>query len=59
MNLPAREAALRLESKFKTNVVVTAGLHIDDANSDDIGKLQQNFQQILGAIEAWLRTMDI
>lgn len=37
-DLPAREAALRLASKFNTNVAVTAGLHIDDADSDDIAK---------------------
>ena len=49
-DLPAREAALRLASKFNTNVAVTAGLHIDDADSDDIAKLQHNFQQILEAI---------
>lgn len=58
-HLPAREAALRLASKFNTNVAVTAGLHIDDADSDDIAKLQHNFQQILEAIEAWLQTIDI
>ena len=58
-SLPAREAALRLASKFNTNVAVTAGLHIDDADSDDIAKLQHNFQQILEAIEAWLLTIDI
>ena len=58
-DLPAREAALRLASKFNTNVAVTAGLHIDDADSDDIAKLQHNFQQILEAIEAWLLTIDI
>ena len=58
-DLPAREAALRLASKFNTNVAVTAGLHIDDADSDDIAKLQHNFQQILEAIEAWLQTIDI
>ena len=58
-DLPAREAALRLASKFNTNVAVTAGLHIDDADSDDITKLQHNFQQILEAIEAWLQTIDI
>ena len=51
--------ALRLASKFNTNVAVTAGLHIDDADSDDIAKLQHNFQQILEAIEAWLLTIDI
>ena len=48
-----------LASKFNTNVAVTAGLHIDDADSDDIAKLQHNFQQILEAIEAWLQTIDI
>ena len=46
-------------SKFNTNVAVTTGLHIDDADSDDIAKLQHNFQQILEAIEAWLLTIDI
>lgn len=50
---------MRLASKFNTNVAVTAGLHIDDADSDDIAKLQHNFQQILEAIEAWLQTIDI
>lgn len=55
---PAKEAALRLASKFNTNVAVTAGLHLDNAGADDIAKLQQNFQQILEAIESWLLTTD-
>lgn len=53
-DLPAREAALRLASKFNTNVTVTAGLHIDNASAEDITRLEQNFQQILEEIEEWL-----
>lgn len=56
-DLPAREAALKLASRFNTNVAVTVGLHIDDASGGDIELLQQNFAEVLGKIEAWLLTI--
>lgn len=53
-DLPAREAALQLAAKFNANVTVTVGLHLDNADADDIAELQQSFKAILKQIEAWL-----
>lgn len=50
----ARETALQLASKFNTNVLVSVGLHLDQAEAHDIQKLQTNFIAITSAIESWL-----
>lgn len=51
----ARSAALQLSGKFATNVLVSVGLHIDDATIDDIKILQKNFTEILLAVEETLQ----
>ncbi|MFA7067535.1 MAG: hypothetical protein WC127_01025 [Acidaminococcaceae bacterium] len=53
-DLLARAAALRLASKFNVNVVVSVGLHLDNATTEDIEKLQTNFEAIIVEIEKWL-----
>lgn len=53
-DLLARTAALRLASKFNVNVVVSVGLHLDNATEEDIKKMQSNFKAIIVAIEKWL-----
>lgn len=47
----AREAALRLAALLNTRVVVTCGLHIDDANLEQITKLYENYLEILEQLE--------
>lgn len=51
----ARSAALRLSSKFATSVLVSVGLHIDHATTDDIKTLQKNFNELLLIIEETLQ----
>lgn len=43
----ARSAALKLSARFNCVVTVNAGLHIDDANADDIGLLTSNFNTLI------------
>ncbi|MEA5091546.1 hypothetical protein SDC9_35313 [bioreactor metagenome] len=51
----AREAALFLSSKFNINVVVSVGLHLDNATKEDIEKLKDNFDAIIIEVEEWLQ----
>ena len=53
----AREAALRLAAAFKTNVLVSVGLHMDSATVADINSLQENFDKLINAIEIWLQKL--
>jgi hypothetical protein len=46
----ARAAALRFASEFNTNVVVSVGLHIDDATEQDFTKIQDNFNALVEII---------
>lgn len=50
----ARETALRLATLLNTRVVVTCGLHIDDASSEDIKKLYENYLLVLAELESKL-----
>ena len=50
----AREAALRLATLLNTRVVVTCGLHIDDASGEDIKQLYDNYLQALSELESKL-----
>lgn len=52
----AREAALFLASKFNANVLVSVGLHLDDATVEDIDKLKFNFDAIIVEVEEWLQS---
>ena len=47
----ARQAALRLASKFNTKVNVTCGLHIDNATKNDIDLLYKNYLSLIDALE--------
>ncbi|MEA5091715.1 hypothetical protein SDC9_24335 [bioreactor metagenome] len=51
----ARTAALHLASEFNTVVLVSVGLHVDNATSADIKCLSTNFDILLSRIETWLR----
>ncbi len=46
-----RSAALDLARALDTTVVVIAGLHIDNANHQDIRKLIKNFHKIISTIQ--------
>ncbi len=48
----ARAAAIRLAKALGTNVTVCAGLHIDDASPEGIERLINNFNALIGQIEA-------
>ncbi|SHJ61928.1 prenylated flavin chaperone LpdD [Propionispora hippei] len=54
-DLLARDAAMRLASRLNTTVLVSVGLHVDQATKEDIRQLQVNFEQLIGQIESWLR----
>jgi hypothetical protein len=43
----ARAAALRLAARFQRVVVVSAGLHLDDASPQDIDALTANFHALV------------
>lgn len=47
----AKEAALRLASKFNAHVSVATGLHIDDATKEDIAQLYQNYLLLIDKVE--------
>lgn len=47
----AREAALRFAASFKTRVSVTCGLHIDNATSQDIKTLYENYVSLLEQLD--------
>lgn len=49
-----RDAALRMASKLNTTVLVSVGLHLDNATPEDIRQLQTNFAQLLDETETWL-----
>lgn len=51
----AREAALLLSSKFNINVVVSVGVHLDNATKEDIEKLKDNFDAIIIEVAEWLQ----
>ena len=53
----ARTAALRLAAAFKTNVLVSVGLHMDSATEADINILQNNFDKLINEIEVWLQKL--
>lgn len=54
-DLLARDAALQLASRLNTTVLVSVGLHLDQATKEDIRQLQVNFSQLIDQIESWLR----
>ena len=47
----ARNAALRLSKTLKTNIVITAGIHVDDASPEDIEILVSAFNEIINQAE--------
>jgi hypothetical protein len=47
----ARSAATKLAAKHNCVVVVTVGLHIDNASIDDIGHLYENFLGLMEQVE--------
>lgn len=49
-DLWARKAALSLAAAYNTNVLVSVGIHIDNATMQDIDILKMNFARILGKI---------
>ncbi|HIU63678.1 MAG TPA: hypothetical protein IAB06_01375 [Candidatus Avacidaminococcus intestinavium] len=50
----ARAASLYLASLFNTNVLVTVGIHIDEATSNDLYRLQINFKEMIKKIKIYL-----
>jgi hypothetical protein len=53
----AQDAATRLAASLGCQVVVTVGLHVDDASSDDIASLKVNYATTLDEIERCLKTL--
>jgi len=54
-DLLARDAALRLASKFNTTVLVSVGMHVDSATVGDIKKLNANFAALVLRVETLLQ----
>lgn len=52
-----RDAALHLASKLNATVLVSVGLHLDNATSDDIKRLQANFERLVAKTETWLNAV--
>jgi hypothetical protein len=50
----AREAALQLSRALDATVVVSAGLHVDDATPEEIEALVANFRRLIDVIQAEL-----
>jgi len=46
----ARSAALQLAARFCCQVVVIAGIHIDDATADDIKTLWNSYEEVMAKI---------
>jgi hypothetical protein len=55
----AREAALRLSTVFGVTAIVSVGIHITNASSDDIKKLIENFQKLLEQIIETLTNLGV
>lgn len=53
----ARDAALRLSSAFQCIVVVTVGLHVDDASAEEIRRLSDNYQAALDEVQRCVTTL--
>ena len=53
----ARQAALRLSRAIDKSVVVSVGIHIDDASTEDIQKLVEQFDVVVEMIEDHLRDL--
>lgn len=53
---PAKLAALTIAAKFYINVIVSVGLHIDNAGSDDIKEMNKNFKLLLSKIVDYLQS---
>jgi gallate decarboxylase subunit D len=51
----ARTAALHLARAFHKVVLVSVGLHVENATSEDIECLNKNFDILLTLIETWLQ----
>ena len=49
----ARSAALLLPRLTEHTVTVTVGLHIDDASTEAITVLEQNFKELLEQVRLW------
>ena len=47
----ARDVAIKLSKKFKVNVVVSVGIHIDNASKSDIEKLISNTNKAIEDLE--------
>ena len=52
----ARAAALRLAKAFDTTVVLSAGIHVDNAVPEQIEALVRSFHRLIGAIEVGVTT---
>lgn len=50
----ARSAALQLARALDATVVVSAGLHVDDATPEEIQTLVSNFHRLINVIQAEL-----
>ncbi len=49
----ARMAALELSRAFRRNVVVTVGIHMDNATPETIGVIESHFKFLLEQIVEW------
>ncbi|MDY4574183.1 MAG: proteasome assembly chaperone 4 family protein [Intestinibacter sp.] len=47
----ARDIAMKLSKKFKANVVVSVGIHVDNASKSDIEKLISNTNEAIHDLE--------
>ena len=47
----SRDIALKLSKKFKANVVVSVGIHVDNASKSDIEKLVSNTNEAIHDLE--------
>lgn len=52
-DIPAREMAAALATRLGVPVAVSAGMHVDDASSEDIEALLANARELTGQIAAF------
>lgn len=53
----ARNAANALATALNTTVTVSVGIHVDNANAQDIQTLSKNFDDLIEEVIAWALTL--
>lgn len=52
----AREAAMKIARALETTVVVSVGIHVDNATSEEINQLVENFHELIDLVIVNLMT---